>query len=260
MSRTSTEPRLAVIIDADNVSAAPIRALIAEISRHGTPTVRRIYGDWTQPSMQQWKNVLHEHAITPVQQYRNTVGKNASDSAMIIDAMDILYAGNVEGFCIVSSDADFTRLATRLREAGMRVLGFGAKHTPRPFVAACEQFIYLEVLTRDTPAPAAGKPDRRGTEPTPGPRPEEATAAGPVSLRTIERELTTIIDDLADDEGWASLGAVGTQLLKQQPDFDPRLYKHASLSKLIATLPDFELGKQDSASGRGFSYFVRRVE
>ncbi len=259
MSHPSSEPRLAVIIDADNVSAAPIRELIAEISRHGTPTVRRIYGDWTQQNMQQWKNVLHEHAITPVQQYRNTVGKNASDSAMIIDAMDILYAGNVEGFCIVSSDADFTRLATRLREAGLRVFGFGAKHTPRPFVAACEQFIYLEVLTRE-PATPTGKPDRRSNEPPPGPRSEEAAPAGPVSLRTIEGELTTIIDDLADDEGWASLGAVGTQLLKQQPDFDPRLYKHASLSKLIATLPDFELGKQESASGRGFSYYVRRAE
>lgn len=260
MSKPSSEPRLAVIIDADNVSAAPIRELIAEISRHGIPTVRRIYGDWTQQNMQQWKNVLHEHAITPVQQYRNTVGKNASDSAMIIDAMDILYAGNVEGFCIVSSDADFTRLATRLREAGLRVLGFGAKHTPRPFVAACEQFIYLEVLTREAPAASAGKPDRRGSEPESGPRPEEAVPAGPVSLRTIERELTTIIEDLADEDGWASLGAVGTQLLKQQPDFDPRLYKHAKLSRLVAALPDFELGKQESASGRGFSYFVRRAD
>ncbi len=259
MSRTTSEPRLAVIIDADNVSAAPIRELIAEISRHGTPTVRRIYGDWTQQNMQQWKNVLHEHAITPVQQYRNTVGKNASDSAMIIDAMDILYAGNVEGFCIVSSDADFTRLATRLREAGMRVLGFGAKHTPRPFVAACEQFIYLEVLARET-AQSKEKSTRRDNDPPAGPKPEEATPVGPVSLNTIERELAVVIDDLADDDGWASLGAVGTQLLKQQPDFDPRLYRHASLSKLIATLPDFELGKQESASGRGFSYYVRRAE
>ncbi len=276
MSRNPSEPRLAVIIDADNVSAAPIRELIAEISRHGTPTVRRIYGDWTQQNMTQWKNVLHEHAITPVQQYRNTIGKNASDSAMIIDAMDILYAGNVEGFCIVSSDADFTRLATRLREAGLRVLGFGAKHTPRPFVAACEQFIYLEVLKDSTaPAQAAAKPGNgnggngsgnggngngNSTTPAPsGPTPEPVRT-GPAELPVIEQMIITIVDDLADEDGWASLGAVGTQLLKQEPDFDTRLYGYPKLSRLIEALPDFELGKQESSSGRGFSYFVRRAE
>lgn len=255
MSRSASEPRLAVIIDADNVSSAPVRELIAEIARHGTPTVRRIYGDWTQPNMQQWKNVLHEHAITPVQQYRHTTGKNATDSAMIIDAMDILYAGNVEGFCIVSSDADFTRLATRLREAGMRVLGFGAKHTPRPFVAACEQFVYLEVLTQPAPTPA--KPTNSSTSAPSAPAPEEPTPTGPVNLTVIKRLLADLVESLADEDGWASLGTVGTQLLKQQPDFDTRLYGYPKLSRLIEALPDFELGKQESASGRGFSYYVR---
>ena len=248
---------MAVIIDADNVSAAPIRELMTEISRHGTPTVRRIYGDWTQANMQQWKNVLHEHAITPVQQYRNTVGKNASDSAMIIDAMDILYAGNVEGFCIVSSDADFTRLATRLRESGLRVIGFGAKHTPRPFVAACEQFVYLEVLKEAAATAAAAAPAppaaRAGAE-------TDAPAVGPVGLPAIAQLIATIIDDLADEDGWAGLGLVGTQLLKQQPDFDTRLYGFPKLSRLFEVLPAFELGRQESSSGRGFSYFVRRAE
>ena len=254
--RSTADPRLAVIIDADNVSSAPVRELLAEIARHGVPTVRRIYGDWTQPSMQQWKNVLHEHAITPMQQYRHTVGKNATDSAMIIDAMDILYAGNVEGFCIVSSDADFTRLATRLREAGMRVIGFGAKHTPRPFVAACEQFIYLEVLTATPPPP----PPRRTARPGAEPEPAQEPATGPADLPAIERLIGTVVNDLAEDDGWASLGAVGTQLLKQQPDFDTRLYGHSKLSRLIEALPGFELGKLESESGRGFSYFVRRKE
>ncbi len=262
MSRNPAEPRLAVIIDADNVSAAPIRELMAEISRHGTPTVRRIYGDWTQANMQQWKNVLHEHAITPVQQYRNTVGKNASDSAMIIDAMDILYAGHVEGFCIVSSDADFTRLATRLREAGLRVIGFGAKHTPRPFVAACEQFVYLEVLKAAQPTPATGTPAGAATTGgrTAGRSETDTQPTGPLSLAALEPIIATIIDDLADEDGWASLGAVGTQLLRQQPDFDTRLYGFPKLSRLFEVMPAFEMGKQESSSGRGFSYYVRHAE
>lgn len=258
---SAIDPRLAVIIDADNVSSAPVRELMAEIARFGIPTVRRIYGDWTQPNMIQWKNVLHEHAITPVQQYRHTTGKNATDSAMIIDAMDILYAGHVEGFCIVSSDADFTRLATRIREAGLRVIGFGAKHTPRPFVAACEQFVYLEVLTQSLPAeqnPGKGG-NRRPAAPAPEREPEVA-ATGPMELPTVERHLTSIVNDLADDDGWASLGLVGTQLLKQQPDFDTRLYGYPKLSRLIAALPGFELGKQENESGTGYSYFVRRQE
>src|SRR6267154_2393532 len=151
--KTTEDTRIAVLIDADNIPSTNVKAMLEEIAKYGTPTFKRIYGDWTKPNLTGWKNVLLENAITPIQQYGYTTGKNATDSAMIIDAMDILYAEKVDAFAIVSSDSDFTRLATRLREAGMMVIGLGEKKTPSPFVVACDKFIYMEILTSPTPAP-----------------------------------------------------------------------------------------------------------
>ncbi|MEQ8423821.1 MAG: NYN domain-containing protein, partial [Cyclobacteriaceae bacterium] len=210
------DPRLAVLIDADNIPYANVREMLEEIAKYGTPTFKRIYGDWTKPTVSGWKTVLLENAITPVQQYSYTSGKNATDSAMIIDAMDILYSGRVDGFCIVSSDSDFTRLATRLREAGMKVIGIGEKKTPNAFISACEKFIYLEILKPQADSndggkrsSGKGKGSQKGVD---------------IVDRNMIKLITDSIDDLADENGWAYLGELGNLLLKKQPNFDPRNY------------------------------------
>jgi uncharacterized LabA/DUF88 family protein/Fe-S-cluster formation regulator IscX/YfhJ len=223
--------RLAVLIDADNISHSNIKGIMEEIARYGTPTFKRIYGDWTKPNLSGWKDVLLENAITPIQQYSYTLGKNSTDSAMIIDAMDILYSGKADGFCIVSSDSDFTRLAIRLREAGKKVIGIGEKKTPNPFIVACEKFIYIEIIN----APLNKKETSKGSEM------DTIQKAGLVKI------ISSAIDDLADDNGWAFLGEVGNLLLKKQPDFDPRNYGFLKLTPLINSLGAFEIDERGSS-------------
>src|SRR5690349_8180789 len=219
--------RLAVLIDADNVPYSNVKGVMEEITKYGTPTFKRIYGDWTKPTVSGWKNVLLENAITPIQQYSYTSGKNSSDSALIIDAMDILYSGKVDGFCIISSDSDFTRLATRLREAGMKVFGIGQKKTPNPFIVACDKFIYMEIIA----SPEEEEPTTTDTTKPKAP-PKSKNSVDKINKETIYLIATTI-DDLADENGWAFLGEVGNLLLKKQPNFDPRNYGFLKLTPLI---------------------------
>ncbi len=233
------EIRLAVLIDADNVPYSNVKGVMEEIAKYGTPTFKRIYGDWTKPTVSGWKNVLLENAITPIQQYSYTSGKNSSDSALIIDAMDILYSGKVDGFCIISSDSDFTRLATRLREAGMKVFGIGQKKTPNPFIVACDKFIYMEII------PMADETD--STETT---KPKEVKQKPKASVDKIGKEtiksIRVTINDLADENGWAFLGDVGNLLLKKHPNFDPRNFGFLKLTPLIKSLPQFEIDKRET--------------
>ncbi len=247
--------RLAVLIDADNIPYVNVRGMLEEIAKYGTPTFKRIYGDWTRPTISGWKTVLLENAITPVQQYSYTRGKNSSDSALIIDAMDILYSGRVDGFCIVSSDSDFTRLATRLREAGMRVIGIGERKTPHPFIVACDKFIYLEILAQ-TVTPEQVQ-DNRKRKVIVKKKKTPATEPDPQSLLVgVRRLIATSISDLADENGWAFLGDVGNLILKKQPDFDPRNYGFAKLTPLIKSL-DFEIDERESGQNNIKHIYIR---
>ena len=230
--------RLAVLIDADNIPYSNVKGMMEEIAKYGTPTFKRIYGDWTKPTLSGWKTVLLENAITPIQQYSYTTGKNSSDSAMIIDAMDILYSGKADGFCIVSSDSDFTRLVTRLREAGMKVIGIGQKKTPAPFIVACDKFIYLEII----PIASAEEPTSEAYKKNKEQPKEPATK---VDKEVIHLIVATIAD-LADEDGWAFLGEVGGLLLKKKPDFDPRNYGFTKLTPLIKSLNRFEIDERDT--------------
>lgn len=234
---------LAVLIDGDNIPSANVKEMMEEIAKYGNPTIKRIYGDWTRPGLNKWKNLLLENAITPVQQYGYTSGKNATDSAMIIDAMDILYSDRVNGFCLVSSDSDFTRLATRLREAGMQVIGIGEKKTPNPFIAACDKFIYLEILKKQV----EDKADNKGsTEPT----------IDKVTEKVINLIRTTI-NDLSDDDGWAFLGDVGSLIQKKQPNFDSRNYGFEKLTPLIKSTGRFDIEQRETPKSRHKLIFVR---
>jgi uncharacterized LabA/DUF88 family protein len=219
---------LAILIDADNANPAIVQGLMAEVAKFGVATIRRIYGDWTTPNLGSWKAVLLDHSIQPIQQFRYTTGKNATYSALIIDAMDLLYAGHLDGFCIVSSDSDFTRLASRLRESGKRVYGFGEQKTPRPFVAACDRFIYTEVFTQTSD----GGTKRRSTQELQRDK-EFVALAG------------SAIDAASDDSGWANLGAVGSNLTKQAPDFDSRTYGYSKLSDLLEATKLFGVERLD---------------
>jgi hypothetical protein len=244
--------RLAVLIDADNIPYHTIKDILEEIAKYGTPTFKRIYGDWTKPTVIGWKNVLLEHAITPVQQYSYTQGKNATDSAMIIDAMDILYSGKVDGFCIVSSDSDFTRLATRLREAGMKVYGIGEKKTPNAFIASCNKFIYIEILAEpetDVEETTQLKVEKRKQKSS-----FEKLNKGDIKL------IASTIDDLADENGWAFLGDVGNLLLKKQPDFDPRNFGFQKLTPLIKSLPQFEIDIRGTDKGGIKLVYIKNKE
>jgi uncharacterized LabA/DUF88 family protein len=243
--------RLAVLIDADNIPYSNVKEMMEEIAKYGTPTFKRIYADWTKPHVAGWKNVLLENAITPIQQYSYTSGKNATDSAMIIDAMDILYTGRVDGFCIVSSDSDFTRIATRLREAGMKVFGIGEKKTPLPFISACDKFIYLEILKapKETVKNAVPSKDAK-----PG-IPEEEV------IRPIDKGLIRLIgdsiNDIADEDGWAFLGNLGTLLIKKKPDFDSRNYGFAKLLPLIKSINKFQIDERKSGKANIKHVYVR---
>ena len=232
----SKDLRLAVLIDADNVPHRLINGILEEIAKYGVPTFKRIYADWTKPHVAGWKTVLLDHAITPVQQYSYTTGKNSSDSALIIDAMDILYTGRVDGFCVVSSDSDFTRLATRLREAGMKVFGMGEQKTPSPFRAACDKFIYIEILE----LPEAGTKQIKQSDLRKKEKVISKTDKNLVNL------VTSSINDIADENGWAFLGDLGNMLLKKRPDFDPRNYGFEKLLQLIRSLGIFEIDERES--------------
>jgi uncharacterized LabA/DUF88 family protein len=257
--QTLNDLRLAVLIDADNVPYSNVKGMIEEIAKYGTPTFKRIYGDWTKPTVSGWKSVLLENAITPIQQYSYTRGKNSSDSALIIDAMDILYSGKVDGFCIVSSDSDFTRLATRLREAGMKVIGIGEKKTPPPFIIACDKFIYLEILSTDTPPSESLQEVKKKGKPQVKKKVKEEAKEdnGPMAAaKKVRRLISTSISDLADENGWAYLGDVGNLILKKQPDFDPRNFGFTKLTPLIKSL-DFEIDERESGQPNIKHIYIR---
>lgn len=248
-SINKNDTNLAVLIDADNVPYSNIRGMMAEIAKYGTPTTKRIYGDWTKPTVSGWKGVLLENAITPIQQYSYTTGKNATDSAMIIDAMDILYDGKVGGFCLVSSDSDFTRLATRLRESGMKVIGIGEKKTPSPFIAACDRFIFIEVLEKDDEVVASKRSEKK--------KGRKEKSLNKIDKRTMNLIFNTI-EDLGDENGWAFLGDVGNLLIKKSPEFDPRNYGFFKLTPMLKFLSnEIEIDERDSDNHRIKHVFVR---
>jgi uncharacterized LabA/DUF88 family protein/Fe-S-cluster formation regulator IscX/YfhJ len=252
--------RLAVLIDADNIPYSNVRGMLEEIAKYGTPTFKRIYGDWTRQTTSGWKTVLLENAITPIQQYSYTKGKNSTDSALIIDAMDILYSGKIDGFCIVSSDSDFTRLATRLREAGMKVIGIGERKTPHPFIVACDKFIYLEILGAPQAQQESVPEKKRKNKIVVKKKkvvPEAEQEPDPQALlQGVKRLISSSITDLADENGWAFLGDVGNLILKKQPDFDPRNYKFPKLTPLIKSL-DFEIDERDSGQNNIKHIYIR---
>jgi uncharacterized LabA/DUF88 family protein len=244
------DDKLAVLIDADNVPYANVKEMLEEISKNGTPTIKRIYADWTKPTVSGWKNVLLENAITPIQQYSYTSGKNSSDSALIIDAMDILYSGKVNGFCIVSSDSDFTRLATRLREAGMTVIGFGEKKTPQPFISACDKFIYLEILKTATS-------ERVNSTKTKEKIKQKEEPLSKVDSETVKL-IVESVNDLADESGWTFLGSLGNYILKKKPDFDPRNYGFLKLLPLIKNIHKFEIDERETGAGKIKHIYLRQ--
>ncbi len=266
--------RLAVLIDADNAPRSALGDVMAEVAVYGTPTIKRIYGDWTTPNLASWKPLLLENAITPVQQYGYTTGKNSTDSAMIIDAMDILYTGQVDGFVLVSSDSDFPRLAIRLREAGKKVYGMGEKKTPNPFIVACDKFVYIEVIRsaaqqeraeeaareepKEPPKPARRAARKKGAEAAPPPAPE----AEPPSR--VPKEIITLLADsvemLADEDGYAPLGEVANLLVRKKRDFDPRNFGFSKLSKLVKALPRFEVDVRQGGQSNMKHFFVRDKE
>ncbi|HYM72754.1 MAG TPA: NYN domain-containing protein [Stellaceae bacterium] len=239
--------RLAVLIDADNASAAVIGDILAEVAALGTASVKRIYGDFTTTSLNGWKAVLAEHAIQPVQQFRNTTGKNATDSALIIDAMDLLHTRELGGFCLVSSDSDFTRLATRIRENGLPVYGFGEQKTPSSFIKACDRFTYTEIFKAkraDSSAKTA------------------AAAAAPLRNLKGDEDFIVAFDQSVEaatrDDGRAHLGAVGSHLLKLLPDFDARNYGFQKLSELVETIPGYGVVREKTAGGNPIEYVERK--
>lgn len=263
MNSDKNNPRLAVLIDADNARANIIEGLLVEVAKFGVASVKRIYGDWTTPNLGQWKIVLLEHSIQPIQQFRYTTGKNATDSAMIIDAMDLLYTETFDGFCIVSSDSDFTRLASRIRESGKNVYGFGEKKTPRPFITACDRFIYTEILLpsidiqvndsdvipvakvksvelkTDSKQP---KVDDKVIEETP----QKYTEKELKQDSKLRRLFKSAIEAASNDEGWAHLGGVGSNIVKNAPDFDPRNYGYTKLGDLAIAMGLFDIEKHQT--------------
>jgi len=244
------DKNLAVLIDGDNIPSAYVKEMMEEIAKYGNPTIKRIYGDWTNPGLTKWKNVLLENAITPIQQYAYTKGKNATDSAMIIDAMDILYSEKVNGFCLVSSDSDFTRLATRLREAGMKVFGIGEKKTPNPFIVACDKFIYLEILKHEAAENESKSMDNTSVS---------ESSIDQITQKDI-RLISNTISDLADDDGWAFLGDVGSLLQKKQPNFDSRNYGFQKLTPLIQSIKSFEIEQREASKGRSKLIYVKNIK
>lgn len=238
------EMKLAVLIDADNIPYKSIKGILEELARYGIPTVKRGYGDWSRPNLAHWKPTLLENAIMPIQQYDYTVGKNATDSALIIDAMDLLYQGNTDGFCLVSSDSDFTRLATRLREAGKWVVGIGEMKTPQPFIVACDKFIYIEAIeTTDIKESS-----------------EKLRKLSDIKRKKLTRLLRTTVEDCAGEDGYAFLGDVGNLLIKKQPDFDTRNYGYGKLSPLLKDLQVFDIDERRSGNSNIKHVYIRNKE
>jgi uncharacterized LabA/DUF88 family protein len=235
---TTANDNLAVLIDADNAQASIIHELLAEVSRYGTARVKRAFGVWTTPSLKKWKDHLHESAIQPIQQFSYTTGKNSTDSALIIDAMDLLHAGGLNGFCLVSSDSDFTRLATRIRESGLVVYGFGERKTPKPFVAACDKFIYSDILKPAKSGDTKSKPQAEPLKPM----------------------ITEAINAAAQDDGWANLGTVGSALQKTNPSFDPRNYGCQKLGELVRKQKYIAVKDVSASSGSGGGQILIRMQ
>jgi hypothetical protein len=267
----TAQARLAVLIDADNAHAGVVDGLLAEVARYGVASVKRIYGDWTQPQLGSWKKVLLEHSIVPVQQFAYTKGKNATDSALIIDAMDLMYTRRFDGFCLVSSDSDFTRLASRLREEGLMVYGFGERKTPAPFVSACDRFVYTDVLRsagkssgKRSDAPTDDKPQAKGESAGPADQAtdqaadQQANQPADLLADPIGKLIADAIEDVSDETGWAGLGSVGSTLTKLRPDFDSRLYGYRKFSDLVRSMAArFELEERNTGTGAGKQLFVR---
>ena len=263
----ASDKKFAVLIDADNISDKYIKIILDEISNDGIATYKRIYGDWTKPALNSWKNVLLDNSITPIQQYGYTVGKNSTDSSLIIDAMDILYTDKVDGFCIVSSDSDFTRLAARLRESAMEVVGMGERKTPKPFIAACNRFKYLDILYETATAqkqpkqkPAAEKPPMKVQPEKPekvekAARFKSAEPAEPVrvappakqeekemtDLDTVKAAIRTIVTETSDEDDWMFIGTIGNLLVKRYPDFDVRNFGFNKLTPFVESLDMFDI-------------------
>ncbi len=277
----ASDSRFAVLIDADNVSVKYIKIILDEISKDGIATYKRIYGDWTNPSLVSWKSALLDNSVTPIQQYSYTTGKNSTDSAMIIDAMDILYSGKVEGFCLVSSDSDFTRLASRLRESGMTVIGMGESKTPNSFIAACNKFKYLDILAaadeeepEETPkkTPQKKTPSRKTSSPKKAAKEESKAEKEPkqeskkqeksieeprTSLRTIRRALRTIVRENSDEDNWIIIGKVGNILDKRYPDFDVRNFGFSKLTPFLDSLDMFEIKSERKDNNSSPQMYVR---
>src|SRR5690606_3695004 len=250
--------KIAILIDADNVSSKKIEEIINEVNRYGIPTIKRIYGDWTRPYVENWKSSLLTHAITPIQQYSYTQGKNSTDSALIIDAMDILHSDRVDGFCIVSSDSDFTRLATRLRESGKLVIGIGERKTPKPFIASCDKFIYVEILEKIVPEKKVEKKAANTNHTAKAPVTEET----PPNLLDEDTLLLLkdAVDDTADESGWAFLGEIGSLIIKRKPDFDARNYGFEKISHLFKSRKeDFEIDERTTEKSKIKLYYIRNI-
>ncbi|WP_436528939.1 NYN domain-containing protein [Actinoplanes sp. HUAS TT8] len=248
ISSSESAARLAVLVDADNAQPAIVEGLLAEVAKYGTAHVKRAYGDWTGTNLRGWKEHLLAYSIQPIQQFAYTTGKNATDAAMVIDAMDLLYSGRLDGFCIVSSDSDFTRLAARIRESGLIVYGFGERKTPKPFVAACDKFIYTENLTAPHSSPAEPEPAETRT-PIAGVRLKSDSA--------LVNKLRNAVEAASDDDGWAPLAAVGHILLKQSPDFDARNWGYTKLSDLLGATGLFESERRPTEKGKTAVLYVR---
>ncbi len=241
MNQNNEQKKLSILIDADNTTPAIVEGLMAEVAKYGIASVKRIYGDWTNPHLNGWKELLLEHAIQPIQQFSYTTGKNSTDSAMIIDAMDLLYTEKLDGFCIVSSDSDFTRLAARLREAGYTVYGFGEKKTPKPFVGACDKFIYTEILRKDevneSPKKKSSNQLKQDTR--------------------LVNLLRDAVEDSADESGWAYLGNVGQNMANKSSEFDPRNYGYKKLGELIEASLLFDVDERSNENAPGKSIYIR---
>ena len=235
-----TEQKIAVLIDSENVPYKNIGGVLREVAKYGTPTIKRIYGDWTTQQASGWKGVLLEHALTPIQQYSYTSGKNSTDSAMIIDAMDLLYEGNVERFCIVSSDSDFTRLVIRLRESGRYVIGIGERKTPNAFIVACDKFIYMDIIDL---VETKGIDNKKGVD--------------HVVQNKLVQLIRSSINDLADDNGYVYMGDLGNHLMKKQPDFDPRNYGYYQLTPLLKALKKFDIDERKTPNSNAKLVFIR---
>jgi len=250
----SMQLKLAVLVDADNTQAWIVDGLLAEVAKYGIASVKRIYGDWTTTNLRHWKDKLLAYAIQPIQQFAYTSGKNATDSAMIIDAMDLLYSERLDGFCVVTSDSDFTRLAARLRESGKLVLGFGEKKTPKPFVAACDKFIYTEILREAEEENTPGEATQEKAKPE---KAKEVVASDWKNDRKLQAMLRAAVEDAADESGWAYLGPVGQYVANRQPEFDPRNYGFRKLGELIRSSGWFEIDERTNAVDPGKQVFIR---